>query len=49
VHLKTSAVHEFEEGMRRSHEAPVEHTLETGLAIKEEARFLLRAPRDRSF
>jgi len=40
--------HEFEEGIRGSHEAALEHAPETGLSIKEEARRLLRAQRDRS-
>jgi hypothetical protein len=40
--------HEFEEGMRGSHETALEHAPESGLAIKEEARRLLRAQRDRS-
>ena len=40
--------HEYEEGMRGSHDAAVEHAPETKLAIKEEARRLLRAQRYRS-
>ncbi|MFI5454704.1 MAG: hypothetical protein ACHRXM_04575 [Isosphaerales bacterium] len=40
--------HEYEEGMRGSHEAAVEHSPDTKLAIKEEARRLLRAQRDGS-
>ncbi len=40
--------HEFEEGIRGRHEAALEHAPETGLSIKEEARRLLRAQRDRS-
>ncbi|MGC1723430.1 MAG: hypothetical protein WA746_31000 [Isosphaeraceae bacterium] len=40
--------HEFEQGIRGSHEAALEHAPETGLSIKEEARRLLRAQRDRS-
>jgi len=40
--------HEFEEGIRGSHEAALEHAPEAGLSIKEEARRLLRAQRDRS-
>jgi hypothetical protein len=48
VRLDAIIAHEFEEGMRGSHEAAVEHAPETGLTIKEEARRLLRAQRDRS-
>jgi hypothetical protein len=40
--------HEYEEGMRGSHEAAVEHAPDTELTIKEAARRLLRAQRDRS-
>jgi hypothetical protein len=40
--------HEFEEGLRGSHEAAVEHAADTELEIKEEARRLLRALRERS-
>jgi hypothetical protein len=40
--------HEFEEGMRGSHEAAVEHAADTELKIKEEARHLLKALRERS-
>lgn len=40
--------HEYEEGMRGTHEAAIEHAPETGLTIKEEARRLLRAQRARS-
>ena len=40
--------HEYEEGIRGSHESAVEHAPETSLAIKEEARRLLRAQRERS-
>jgi hypothetical protein len=40
--------HEYEEGLRGSHEAAVEHAPETKLAIKEEARRLLRAQRERT-
>jgi hypothetical protein len=39
--------HEYEEGVRGSHEAAVEHAPDTKLAIKEEARRLLRAQRER--
>ena len=39
--------HEYEEGMRGSHEAAEEHAPNTALAIKEQARRLLRAMRDR--
>jgi hypothetical protein len=40
--------HEFEEGMRGSHEAAVEHAPDTMLTIKKEARRILRAQRERS-
>ncbi len=39
--------HEYEEGLRGSHEAAEEHAPNTALAIKEQARRLLRALRDR--
>jgi hypothetical protein len=39
--------HEYEEGVRGSHEAALEHAPDTTLAIKEQARRLLRAQRDR--
>jgi hypothetical protein len=39
--------HEYEEGMRGGHEPAVEHAPNTALAIKEQARRLLRAMRDR--
>jgi hypothetical protein len=39
--------HEYEEGMRGSHAAAEEHAPNTALAIKEQARRLLRAMRDR--
>jgi hypothetical protein len=48
VKMDEIIAHEFEEGMRGSHEAAVEHAPETSLRIKEEARRLLRAQRDRS-
>jgi hypothetical protein len=38
--------HEYEEGLRGSHEAAVEHAPNTALAIKERARQLLRAMRE---
>ena len=40
--------HEFEEGVRGSHEAAVEHAPDTKLRIKEEARQILKAQRERS-
>jgi hypothetical protein len=40
--------HEFEEGLWGSHEAAVEHAPDTKLTIKEEARRILRAQRERS-
>ncbi len=40
--------HEYEEGIRGSHEAAVEHAPDTKLAIKEEARRNLWAQRERS-
>ncbi len=40
--------HEFEEGMRGSHEAAVEHAPDTKLTITEEARRVLKAQRERS-
>jgi hypothetical protein len=54
LHVKSRAsvrqdafiAHEYEEGVRGSHEAAVEHAPDTKLAIKEEARRLLREQRD---
>jgi hypothetical protein len=40
--------HEFEEGISGSHDAAVEHAPDTELTIKDEARRLLRAQRERS-
>ena len=40
--------HEFEEGVRGSHEAAVEHAPDTKLRIKQEARQILKAQRERS-
>jgi hypothetical protein len=40
--------HEFEEGMRGNHEAAVEHAPDTILRIKDEARRVLKAQRERS-
>jgi hypothetical protein len=40
--------HEFEEGLRGSHEAAAEHAPDTKLTIKEEARRILKAQRERS-
>ncbi len=40
--------HEYEEGIGGSHEAAIEHAPDTTLTIKDEARRLLRAQRERS-
>ena len=40
--------HEFEEGLRGSHEAAVEHASDTKLTIMDEARRVLKAQRERS-
>ena len=48
VRLDEIIAHEFEEGLRGDHLAAIEHAPETNLAIKEEARRLLRAQRERS-
>jgi hypothetical protein len=40
--------HEFEEGIRGSHEAAVQYAPDTELTIKEESRRILRAKRTRS-
>jgi hypothetical protein len=40
--------HEFEEGVHGDHVAAVEHAPETRLTIKEDARRLLRAQRERT-
>lgn len=46
--LDAIIAHEYEEGRRGSHEEAIEHAPDTTLTIKEEARRLLRAQRDRS-
>jgi hypothetical protein len=48
VNMDEIIAHEYEEGMRGSHEAAIEHAPNTKLTIKEESRSLLRAQRERS-
>jgi hypothetical protein len=48
VKMDEIIAHEYEEGMRGSHEAAIVHAPDTKLTIKEEARRLLRAQRERS-
>ena len=48
IRLDAIIAHEFEEGLRGSHEAAVEHAPDTELTIKDEARRILRAQRERS-
>jgi hypothetical protein len=48
VKMNEIIAHEYEEGMRGSHEASIVHAPDTKLTIKEEARRLLRAQRERS-
>jgi hypothetical protein len=47
VRLDAIIAHEYEEGMRGSHEAAEEYAPHTALMIKEQSRRLLRAMRDR--
>ena len=48
VKLDEIIAHEYEEGIGGSHEAAIEHAPDTKLTIKDEARRLLRAQRERS-
>jgi hypothetical protein len=48
VKMDEIIAHEYEEGLRGSHEAAVQHAPDTKLTIKEEARRNLRAQRERS-
>ncbi len=48
IRMGAIIAHEYEEGMRGSHEDAIEYAPDTTLMIKEEARQLLRALRDRS-
>jgi hypothetical protein len=48
VRLDAIIAHEFEEGVHGDHVAAVEHAPDTKLTIKEEARRLLRAQKERT-